>query len=570
VQATVSEAIGPGASAVIIGRRDTGPIETSASRRAAFPLELARELEEAAAICGESVLRVGPATAPPERVVYAPELISRRPNAAPSLRQSGPSVVSHRPTREHDRSQFERVFAAGRDPWRYTTPYEQTKYEQTLHLLPPGPIHRALEIGCAEGHFTRQLAARVDSLIAADLSDIALRRAMDRCAGRDHVSFLQLDLTTDPLPGSFDLIVCSELLYYMGDRNGLAAVARKLADALKPGGYLLHAHAHLVVDEPDQAGFDWAHPFGAKTIGEVLASTRPLHLVDETRVPLYRIQLFRSGDADAAPRVTVLPRQPTPLLPEVERHVRWHGGTTQTGPASAPVSTAALPILMYHQIAPAEGSVTDRYRLTPGDFEAQLDYLRDSGYYSVSLETWREAMGRHTPLPGRAVMLTFDDGYRDFEVHAWPLLKQYGFSAIVFLVTGEIGGSNRWDRRHREPAPLLDWDSIERLREQGVAFGSHTASHPFLTALRPADVIRELVTSRTALTRAFQTPVDVVAYPYGAEDSIVHHLAGAAGFTFGLTSRPGRSGLWDPLLALPRIEVRGDRTFAEFVTGLGD
>jgi peptidoglycan/xylan/chitin deacetylase (PgdA/CDA1 family) len=326
----------------------------------------------------------------------------------------------------------------------------------------------------------------------------------------------------------------------------------------------------LVVDEPDRAGFDWAHPFGAKVIGDVLAATKPLVLIQETRTPLYRVQLFRSGNACGPPNVTVLPHQPSPLPAEVERHVLWRGGALRTSDAGAQPCTASLPILLYHRIASAVGSRLNRYCVTPDDFEAQLRYLRDCGYYSVTLATWRDAMAAHSPLPGRAVLLTFDDGYRDFAECAWPLLKRYGFSALVFLVADEIGGTSRWDRSSGETAPLLGWTEIHGLQQAGVAFGCHTSTHPRLTALSPTDVVKELASSRSILTRGLRAPIDALAYPYGAEDPVVHHLAGATGFTFGLTCRSGRTGLWEAPLKLPRIEVRGDQGFVEFVRALGD
>ena len=81
-----------------------------------------------------------------------------------------------------DRARWESLFAAP-DPWGYSSDYEQTKYEHTLELLPEGPIGRALELACAEGHFTVQLAPRVGTLVAADIAAKALERAAERCAG---------------------------------------------------------------------------------------------------------------------------------------------------------------------------------------------------------------------------------------------------------------------------------------------------------------------------------------------------------------------------------------------------
>ena len=77
-----------------------------------------------------------------------------------------------------DRARWESLFAAP-DPWGYSSAYEQTKYEHTLELLPEGPIGRALELACAEGHFTVQLAPRVGTLVAADIAAKALERAAD-------------------------------------------------------------------------------------------------------------------------------------------------------------------------------------------------------------------------------------------------------------------------------------------------------------------------------------------------------------------------------------------------------
>ena len=148
-----------------------------------------------------------------------------------------------------DRAKWESLFTVP-DPWAYSSPYEQRKYEQTLELLPEGPLNRVLELACAEGHFTVQLAPRVGGLLAADIAAPAIERARDRCRTFDHVSFQQLDMRRDPIPGRFELIVCSEVLYYIGNRFALARFARKVAAALEPGGHLLTTHAHAVVDDP--------------------------------------------------------------------------------------------------------------------------------------------------------------------------------------------------------------------------------------------------------------------------------------------------------------------------------
>ena len=171
------------------------------------------------------------------------------------------------------RIDFEAFFARAEDPWGYTNDFERMKYEQTLALLDGLHIGRALELACAEGHFTKMLSPRVAELLATDISEIALQRAAKSCADCSNVSYHRLDLVEDAITGPFDLIVCSEVLYYLEDLAILREVARKIAGALSDGGNLLMAHANLVVDEPDCPGRDWGHAFGAKTMEDTFRAT---------------------------------------------------------------------------------------------------------------------------------------------------------------------------------------------------------------------------------------------------------------------------------------------------------
>jgi len=114
----------------------------------------------------------------------------------------------------------------------------------------------------------------------------------------------------------------------------------------------------------------------------------------------------------------------------------------------------------------------------------------------------------------------------------------------------------------------MNWDEIQELEEAGIQFGSHSSTHPALTAIPPAEIIRESMRSRILLEQHLRAPLRSFAYPYGAEDPVVRHLIGASGFTYGFTTRAGRCGLWEPLLGLPRIEVSGLDRFEDFVRKL--
>lgn len=204
---------------------------------------------------------------------------------------------------------FNTLFRLARDPWQYTSSYEQWKYEQELQLIPPTKIPQALELGCAEGIFTVQLAGRVEQLVAADISPIALTRANQRCVLQqcDNVRLIQFDITQDELPAErFDLIICSEVLYYVGNRAILQEVARKLAQAVKPNGYLLTSNDYRVkTPVQNSEKLEKSRVFGAEAIGAALSES--LQLVKVVRTPYHCTHLFQRSLSSSVPA----------LLPEV-------------------------------------------------------------------------------------------------------------------------------------------------------------------------------------------------------------------------------------------------------------
>jgi hypothetical protein len=161
--------------------------------------------------------------------------------------------------------------------------------------------------------------------MAADISDRALVRAKARCAGQENIEFLRSDLISDPLPANFDLIDCSEVLYYLDDVAQLRAVGGKLRDALAPQGLLLLAHSFILKDDLRATGFDWEYPFGAAVIYQMFSELPGLTLERSLVTELYRIDLFRrtdDGDMAEGPNVQVVPLE-SDLEPEVARMVVW-------------------------------------------------------------------------------------------------------------------------------------------------------------------------------------------------------------------------------------------------------
>jgi peptidoglycan/xylan/chitin deacetylase (PgdA/CDA1 family)/SAM-dependent methyltransferase len=455
------------------------------------------------------------------------------------------------------------------DPWSYaTSDYERWKFDETLALLPAAPIRRALEIGCAEGHLTARLAPRVGGLVAMDISGRALLRARERCASAGNVEFVLGNLAFDPLPERQDLILCSEVLFYL-PMDVLRTAAGKIASSLEMGGHLLLAHGNLISDDPDTTGFDWGHPFGARTIGEVFGSLDGLALVSEARSPLFTIQLFRRVEARAGrPAAPSLVELPLPfdleLTPELEKTILWDGAVMTRDEALARETTARVPILMYHSIADEGPAELAPYRVTPAAFAEQLRFLRRHGFHSLGLAEWLAAITDGRPLPGRPVILTFDDGYKDFITTAWPALDRNGFSATVFVVTERVGKTADWDSPGPKPLKLMSWADLKTLAAAGVEIGSHTASHKDLETASFEQCVAEGEQSRSRLREKLGLDVEILAFPWGRHDDASREALADCGYRACVTTWGPLSSLEDDPMQLPRIEIMGDDELAVF------
>ncbi len=185
---------------------------------------------------------------------------------------------------------FDRLYAGADDPWQLSTRwYEQRKYAITLALLPDRRYRHAFEPGCSIGTLTALLAQRCDHVTAVDVADAALRGADPRLreAGcRNQVTPAQSSLDAAWPPGPFDLLVLSEVAYYLEADTLAAALHREIAP-LQPGATVVAAHwRHGVADYPLSG--DAAHA--------VIASTPGLTLLGSYRDRDVLIDVFDTGD----------------------------------------------------------------------------------------------------------------------------------------------------------------------------------------------------------------------------------------------------------------------------------
>ncbi len=205
--------------------------------------------------------------------------------------------------------------------------------------------------------------------------------------------------------------------------------------------------------------------------------------------------------------------------------------------------TRGVKVLMYHWVSGCPGQRLRAWGVTPEQFEAQMAYLAEAGFRTVSLQEVAEvARGLRSPSE-KTVALTFDDGYRDFLDEVLPVLDRYGFKGTLFLVADRVGGTNAWDARHGDPPrELLDWSEAAALAEKGMEIGSHGRTHRFLPELSGEELEEEIAGSKRILEDRLGREVRFFSYPHGLHDDRCVALAASAGYVGACADIRGGNG----------------------------
>ncbi len=208
-------------------------------------------------------------------------------------------------------------------------------------------------------------------------------------------------------------------------------------------------------------------------------------------------------------------------------------------------------------------------------FAAHLDYLQHR-YHVISLRDYLLAQQHGRSLPNYSVVLTFDDGFRNFLTAAAPLLAQRGLPATVFLIT-DRAGDHVGDGRSREwtledDSRYLSWAEASELKAtQGVEFGSHTCSHSGLLSLSPAETERELVHSYDNLVTHLRVEAPTLSYPKGQYSRMLADDARSLGYACAVTTDRGPNELDHDRFTLGRTligDYDDEASFAVRVSGL--
>src|SRR5262245_5636197 len=275
--------------------------------------------------------------------------------------------------------------------------------------------------------------------------------------------------------------------------------------------------------------------------GDTAESLAQRHLGDPTKA--WMIEDYNGTSRFTAGREVVLPKRPWNL-----------SGVSARG-------YQLVPVLCYHNLGP---QTRGRLLMSVSAFEEQMRYLKREGYHVITLRQFLEFASLRRQLPRKTVVLTFDDGWKSFKEYAYPILKELGFPATLFIYTDFIGARI-----------ALSWTELKELAQEGFDIQAHSKSHEDMRR-KPTEsedeYARRMQAELTQPLPIFQQrigqPVQILAYPYGAHDENLVKRVRDAGYIAALDVRRQGNPSFTPILTIHRAQIYSEMTMDDFIRNL--
>ncbi len=210
-----------------------------------------------------------------------------------------------------------------------------------------------------------------------------------------------------------------------------------------------------------------------------------------------------------------------------------------------------VPILIYHSVKPhqpGETSLLKRYIVEPSSFEKQLRFFKENNYTVIGLDYLAEALDQTILLPPKSIVLTFDDGWNNQYAYAFPLLKQYGYTATFFIYTNAIDHKG-----------FLTWQQVKEMDSAGMTIGGHTKSHPYLKQVTDTALLEdEIIGGKRVLEDHLGNSITLFAYPFGYYNDTIIGIVKKAGYKTARSTYKGTYHTLQDLYKLKGIEASDD------------
>ncbi len=232
--------------------------------------------------------------------------------------------------------------------------------------------------------------------------------------------------------------------------------------------------------------------------------------------------------------------------------------TSTPTPVARP-EAAEVPILMYHYVSdlPADANTYRRdLTVSPEAFRAQLEYLKEADYRTITLTDLHLHLTESYPLPEKPVILTFDDGYRDAYEVVFPLLLDYGFTGTFFVLSTPA---------HHESPEYLTWDQMNEMARAGMSIQSHGRDHVDLRNRSYEYLVYQTLGIQEAIEQHTDIKPRFFCYPGGKRDANVIKVLESAGYWGAVTTEWGQTHTREDFYEMPRLRVRGTGTLESFI-----
>ncbi|GIM28539.1 deacetylase [Clostridium polyendosporum] len=210
-----------------------------------------------------------------------------------------------------------------------------------------------------------------------------------------------------------------------------------------------------------------------------------------------------------------------------------------------------IPILCYHDVNPAQ---SNELLLSPEKFKEQMKYLKDNGYLPLTLDELYGFLRQNKPVPEKSVVITFDDGYRSNYTYAYPILKEFGFKATIFVISDFIDNDL-----------YMTKTQLKELSDYGLDIESHTDKHEDLSTLNKEMQITTMIKSKESLEYLLEKKINYIAYPFGRMNEDTKKAAEVAGYKLGFNLQQGLADRDDNIYNIDRIYISNDHSIDEFI-----